>query len=73
MSLPASWGWFGFSMIVLSVVLFATWALAQFFDWIFPGYGGKILFACLLLFPIGVALFATSDAFEAAFNRDEES
>ncbi len=72
MSLPATWGWFGFSIIILSVVLFVIWALGQFFDWIFPGYGGHILFACLLLFPIGIALFAKSDAFDAAFSRDDE-
>lgn len=72
MSLPATWGWFGFSIMILSVVLFATWALAQFFDWIFPGYGGVILFACFLLFPIGVALFAKSDAFDAVFDNDDE-
>ena len=71
MSLPASWGWFGFSMIILSLVLFTAWALAQFFDWLFPGHGGMLLFACFVLLPLGIGLFAGSEAREAFFKRDD--
>jgi len=73
MKLPKTWGWFGFSMVILSLVLFAVWGLGQIFDWVFPGHGGKILFVTLcVLLPIGVALFGSSEACEAFFGKDEE-
>ena len=72
MKLPKTWGWLGFSIAILSLVLFAVWGLGQIFDWLFPGHGGKILFACFILFPIGIALFGSSEAREAFFSKDEE-
>jgi hypothetical protein len=73
MNLPKTWGWLGFSMVVLSLVLFAFWGLGQIFNWIFPGHGGKILFVtCFVLLPIGIALFGSSEAWQAFFGKDEE-
>ena len=72
MKLPKTWGWLGFSIVILSLVLFAVWGLGHIFDWLFSGYGGKILFACFILFPIGIALFGSSEAREAFFSKDEE-
>ncbi|NQT03487.1 MAG: hypothetical protein HQ580_15780 [Planctomycetes bacterium] len=72
MKLPKTWGWLGFSMIILSLVLFVVWGLGQIFDWLFPGHGGKILFVCLILFPIGIALFGSSETRKALFSKDEE-
>jgi len=72
MKLPKTWGWLGFSIAILSVVLFSVWGLGHIFGWLFPEYGGKILLVCFILFPIGIALFGSSEAREAFFSRDEE-
>ena len=73
MKLPKTWGWLGFSMVVLSLVLFAVWGLGQIFNWILPGHGGKILFVtCFVLLPIGIALFGKSEAWQAFSGKDEE-
>ncbi len=31
MKLPKTWGWFGFGIVILSLVLFAVWGLAPIF------------------------------------------
>jgi len=73
MKLPNTWGWFGFSMVILSVVLFALWGLGQIFNWFFPWHGGKILFVtCFILLPIGIALFSSSEAWQSFSGKDEE-
>jgi len=73
MKLPKTWGWLGFSLVVLSLVLFAIWGLGQIFNWIFPGHGGKILFITFfVLFPIGIALFGSSEAWKAFSCKDED-
>ena len=73
MKLPKTWGWFGFSMVILSIVLFAFWGLAQIFNWIFPWHGKKIFFVIFfVLFPIGVALFSSSEAWDSFTGKDEE-
>ena len=73
MKLPKTWGWFGFSIAILSLVLFAVWGLGRIFNWIFPGHGGKILFViCFVLMPIGIALLGSSEAWQAFFGKDEE-
>jgi hypothetical protein len=60
-------------MAVLGLILFAVWGLGQIFNWIFPGYGGKILFVTFfVLFPVGVALFGSSEARNAFFDKDED-
>ena len=53
--LPHTWGWTGFGLIIMAIVLAGIWAVAQWFQWLAPGYGGKILMVCFVLLPVGVA------------------
>ncbi len=73
MKLPKTWGWCGFSLVILAIVLFAIWGLGQIFDWLAPGDGGKILFVTLcIILPIGIALFGSSEARDSFFGRDQD-
>jgi hypothetical protein len=69
---PQTWGWTGFGLIIMAITLAGIWAVAQWFEWLAPGYGAKILMVCLILLPLGVALFAGSNARKAFFGRDSE-
>jgi len=70
--LPQTWGWTGFGLIIMAGVLVGIWAVAQWFQWLAPGYGGKIIMVCFILLPVGVALFAGSSARQALFGQDSE-
>ena len=71
MKLPPTWGWVGFGCIALAIALAAIWATGQFFDLLFPGGGGRLLLICLVLLPVGIALFGSSELVETVFNRDD--
>jgi hypothetical protein len=55
----------------MAFVLAGVWALAQWLEWLAPGYSGRILMVCFVLLPLGVALFAGSSARDAFFSRDD--
>jgi hypothetical protein len=71
--------WLGFGVLLVGDLFFVF----DFFylrpgDWNrystgFSGHGGKILFVtCFVLLPIGIALFGSSEAWEAFSGKDEE-
>ena len=73
MKLPKTWGWFGFSMAITGIVGYAVWGLGRVFDWISSGDGGRILFVTIfVMLPIGIALFGSSEAWDAFRGKDEE-
>ena len=71
--LPQTWGWTGFSLIILAIVLTAIWAFGRFLDWLVPGEGGKLLLVALVLLPIGIALFASSETRDTVFGDSDEA
>ena len=73
MKLPPTWGWFGFGIIILAVTLAAIWAAGQFFDFLFPGWGGRLLLVCFILLPIGIAIFGSSELVDTVFGGKDAS